>query len=105
MKDKIAAKEQHIADLQKKAQVLWIFLWILLSSFALLLFESHCLAIFSTNSDDKSWNVFHVKLQKLEDELVAARKVSSERQLAVTDVRALHLLAAYLCKSVGVELQ
>jgi len=25
MKDKIAAKEQHIADLQKKAQVLWIF--------------------------------------------------------------------------------
>ena len=101
MKDKIAAKEQHIADLQKKAQVLWIFL----SSFALLLFESHCLAIFSTNSDDKSWNVFRVKLQKLEDELVAARKVSSERQLAVTDVRALHLLAAYLCKSVGVELQ
>ncbi|CAN6271897.1 unnamed protein product [Urochloa humidicola] len=43
MKDKIAAKDQHIADLQKKAQ-------------------------------------------KLEDELVAARKVSSERQLAVTDL-------------------
>lgn len=31
-------------------------------------------------------NIFRVKLQKLEDELVAARKVSSERQLAVTDV-------------------
>ena len=43
-------------------------------------------------------NIFRVKLQKLEDELVVARKVSSERQLAVTDVCALHLLAAYLCK-------
>ncbi|KAJ1278461.1 hypothetical protein BS78_04G081100 [Paspalum vaginatum] len=43
IKDKIAAKELHVADLQKKAQ-------------------------------------------KLEDELVAARKVSSERQLAVTDL-------------------
>lgn len=50
------------------------------------------------SSDDKSKNIFRVKLQKLEDELVAARKVSSERQLAVTDVCALHLLAAYLCK-------
>ncbi|XP_035822702.1 uncharacterized protein [Zea mays] len=43
IKDKISAKGQHIADLQKKAQ-------------------------------------------KLEDELAAARKVSSERQLAVTDL-------------------
>ncbi|XP_066325269.1 uncharacterized protein [Miscanthus floridulus] len=43
IKDKISAKEQHIADLQKKAQ-------------------------------------------KLEDELVVARKVSSGRQLAVTDL-------------------
>ena len=81
------------------------FLWILLSSFAQMLVESHCLAIFSTSSYDKSWNIFLVKLQKLEDELVAARKVSSERQLAVTDVCALHLLAAYLWKSVSVELQ
>jgi hypothetical protein len=48
------------------------------------------------SSDDNSQNIFLVKLQKLEDELVAARKVSSERQLAVTDVCALHLLAAYL---------
>ncbi|XP_062218541.1 glycine-rich RNA-binding protein RZ1A-like [Phragmites australis] len=43
VKDKVAAKEQHITDLQKKAQ-------------------------------------------KLEDELAAARKVSSERQLVVTDL-------------------
>ncbi|TVU32995.1 hypothetical protein EJB05_24764, partial [Eragrostis curvula] len=43
IRDKVAAKEQHIADLQKKAQ-------------------------------------------KLEDELATARKVSSDRQLAVTDL-------------------
>ncbi|AQK59905.1 RNA-binding (RRM/RBD/RNP motifs) family protein [Zea mays] len=34
----------------------------------------------------KKKNNFRIKLQKLEDELAAARKVSSERQLAVTDL-------------------
>lgn len=107
MKDKIAAKEQHIADLQKKAQVISCpdFWRILLLSFAPLLFES------ATAWPSLGWvlksheTIFPVKLQKLEDELVAARKVSSERQLAVTDVCALHLLAAYLWKPVSVALQ
>ena len=47
-----------------------------------------------SNSDDKFKNIFLKKMQKFEEELAAARKVSSERQLVVTKVCVIVLLVS-----------
>jgi hypothetical protein len=88
VRNKVAAKEQQIADLQKKAQVIVTLFFNDFLSFVSCLLK--IVPVWSALGVDGVLIIYKTffiwKLQKLEDDLGTARKVSSERQLAVTDV-------------------